>query len=86
MQVITNMMIIISKNVKKITHTALSVSAVSCHFQWVIRPASHTKTFAGLLSLTPVLHKQPRVWWCYGPHAVEEREGVKIDTVMDQTA
>jgi hypothetical protein len=51
-----------------------------------MRPASHKNTFAGLLSLTRLLHKQPDVWWCYGLHAVEDREGVKTDTVMDQTA
>jgi len=80
--------IIISKNVKKgHTHSSFIICrTVLCHFQWVMRPASHTNTFAGLLSLTRLLQKQPDVWWCYGPHVVEKREGVKTDTVTDQTA
>ena len=51
-----------------------------------MRPASHMTSFAGILSLTHLLLKQSDVWWCYGPHVVEEREGVHIDAVMDQTA
>ena len=51
-----------------------------------MRPAYHMNTFAGLLYLTRLLPKQPDVWWCYGPHAVQEREGIKIDIVTDETA
>jgi hypothetical protein len=82
------MIIKIRKNVKKgHTHSSFIIwRTVLCHFQWVMRPASHTNTFAGLLSLTRSLQKQPDVWRCYGSHVVEKREGVKTDTVMDQTA